>query len=154
MSYGTYYSSDGDSKAKFLQEEKGKMKRTLSLIALTLAVSGTLVACGNQNASTTPTAPNVAPTASSEPSIAPRSNNIVGNADNALRDAGNAARDAVDGVGDVARGAMEGLEDAARGYGSTYGWDGTTPGTAGYGSYDWNGSDAMNSGSYYSYNTQ
>ena len=116
------------------------MKRKIGLFALALALTGTLVACGNKNASVDPSAPAVAPTDSAEPSntMTPRTNNsIVGKADNAMRNAGNAARNAMDNMGDAARGAMEGLEDTAPGYGSGYNWNGAVPGAAGYGSYDW-----------------
>ena len=133
------------------------MNRKIGLLVLSLALAGSLVGCGNQNASVdpTPTAPAVAPDDSAAPSGTPepRTGNTVGKGmEDAMRNAGDVARGAIDGIDDAARGAMEGLEDAARRGGNPYNWNGE-PALDGYYNYGW-GTDGsvMENGGYYAYN--
>ena len=111
------------------------MKRKIGLLVLALALAGTLVACGNKNASVNPTAPAVAPTDSAAPNASPKpNNNIVGKADNAMRNAGNAARNAMDDMGAAARDAMEKMDETGSTY--PYSWNGDVA-ADGYNGYAW-----------------
>lgn len=84
------------------------MKR-IGLLALTLALTATLAACGNTaETNPTPSAPAVAPTDSAQPTASP--NTVTKGLEETARGIGDTARGAVNGAGRVMEDAGEAIQ--------------------------------------------
>lgn len=85
------------------------MKRKIGLMALALALTATLAACGNTAENPDPSAPAVAPTASAKPTASPEASpNTV---TKGLDDVGNMARGAVNDAGRMVQDAGDAMRN-------------------------------------------